>query len=128
MQPIERCSFTVDGCELRAEGNGRRMSGVALPFGVQAVDRRERFAPGAFDLAGVDVVLGGGGHPAVDHPLARTGGGLELMVDATALRFAAELPETRDADDALANVRAGHLSQCLGRISSPQSSQHCRSA
>ena len=108
MQPIERCSFTVDGCELRAEGNGRRMSGVALPFGVQAVDRRERFAAGAFDdLTGVDVVLGGGGHPAVDHPLARTGGGLELTVDTTALRFAAELPETRDADDALANVRAG---------------------
>ena len=107
MQPIERRTLDAEGCELRAEGGGRRMSGVALRFGVQAVDRRERFAPGAFDLSGADVVLGAAGHPATNRPLARTGGGLELEADATALRFSAELPETRDADDALANVRSG---------------------
>ena len=40
-------------------------------------------------------------------PWREPAGGLELDADATALRFSAELPETRDADDALANVRAG---------------------
>ena len=56
---IERRALT-DDCELRLEDGGRRLSGVALRFNVQAADRAERFAPGAFDLAGADVILGSG--------------------------------------------------------------------
>ena len=91
--------------EFRAEG--RSLVGVVvsyadvarLPFG------RERFAPGAFgDLGAADVILN------LQHdrsrPLARTqGGGLELADTADALTVRAELPETRDGNDALDLVR-----------------------
>ena len=68
-----------------------------LPFG------RERFESGAFSPLG-DVILN------VQHdrgrPLARTGGGLFLEDDATALTIRAELPRTTEADNVLALVKA----------------------
>ena len=90
---------------------GRRLSGIAVTYGDTATlpFGRERFEPGAFgDVGELDVVLN------VQHqrsrPLARTGGGgLELADSATELRIAAELPETREAEDTLTLIRSGVL-------------------
>ena len=106
MNELERRALTEDDCELRLEDDGRKLSGVALRFNVQAADRAERFAPGAFDLAGADVILGSG-HPASERAIARTGGGLELSADDHALRFRAVLPDTRRAREAVELVKAG---------------------
>ena len=103
MATIERRYF-----ELRAEAGGRTLSGVAVRYGDVATVLpwgRERIEAGAFgDVAGADVVLN------VQHdrgrPIARTGGGgLTLADGPDALAVRAELPPTREADDALANVR-----------------------
>ena len=97
--------------ELRAEG-GRVLSGTLITYGELAprpFGGQERIEPGAFgDLAEADVVLN------VQHeggrPIARTqGGGLELHDSVDALRLRATLPATREADDALVNVKSGIL-------------------
>jgi len=96
--------------ELR-QGPGRTLEGVAVRYGDTATLPwgRERFEPGAFgDVAGADVILN------VQHdrtrPIARTGGaGLALVDTSERLAMRAELPVTREADDALALVRAGVL-------------------
>ena len=81
-------------------GTAMRYGDVArLPFG------SERFEPGAFgEVRAADVILN------VQHdrgrPVARVGGGLSLDDDLERLAIHAELPETREADDALANVKA----------------------
>ena len=69
---------------------------------------RETFKPGAFgDVSGLDVLLN------VQHDrnraIARTPATLTLSDGPDALRVLATLPETREADDALTNVRAGVL-------------------
>ena len=96
--------------ELRAEG--RTLSGVAVTYGETARigSFSERFEPGAFgDVSGLDVILN------VQHqrarPIARTGGrdpggGLTLIDSPESLRMRADLPPTREADDALALVRS----------------------
>ena len=95
--------------ELRQEG--RRISGTAITYGSEAqiLGFRERFNAGAFgDVSSLDVILNRQHDRA--RPLARTGGGgLELRDSAERLSIAADLPETRDADDALALVEAGIL-------------------
>ncbi len=93
--------------EFRQTGD-RTLEGTALPYG--SVTRlpwgRERFLPGAFgDIARLDVILNL--HHRRDRPIARTGGGgLTLVDSATELRILAELPQSRESDDALALVRA----------------------
>ena len=95
--------------EIRAEG--RRLSGVALVYGDTARTPfgEEVFEAGAFgDVANLDVLLN------VQHqrsrPLARTGGGGLVLTDTPeALTVTADLPNTREADDALALVEAGIL-------------------
>ena len=93
--------------ELRADADGRRLSGVAIRYGDTATlpFGRERVEPGAFgDMAAADVILNASHDRTA--PLARTGGGgLELVDSAERLAFAATLPETRAADDVLALVR-----------------------
>ena len=97
--------------ELRAEPEGRRLSGVAVRYGDTArlPWGEERFEPGAFgDVAGADVILN------VQHertrPIARTGGaGLALVDTSERLAIRADIPPTKDGDDALALVRAGVL-------------------
>ena len=95
--------------ELRADPDGRRLSGVVMPYGEVSPSFRERFEPGAFPGADrADVVLN------VQHErgraLARTGGGGLVLTDGPdALRMAASLPQTREADDVLSLVRAGVL-------------------
>ena len=95
--------------ELRADPDGRRLSGRAMVYGEVSPSFRERFEPGAFgDVGAADVVLN------VQHErgraLARTGGGGLVLTDGPdALRMAASLPQTREADDVLSLVRAGVL-------------------
>ena len=96
--------------ELR-QGPGRTLEGVAIRYGDTATLPwgQERFEPGAFgDVAAADVIL----NVAHDRtrPIARTGGaGLALLDTPERLALRAELPVTREADDALALVRAGVL-------------------
>ena len=95
--------------ELRQEG--RRLSGTAITYGSEAqiLGFRERFESGAFgDVSALDILLNRQHDRA--RPLARTGGGgLKLRDSAERLRIEATLPETRDADDVLALVKAGVL-------------------
>ena len=98
-------------CEVRHQPAGRSLEGVAIRYGDVARFPwgRERITGGAFgDIASLDVVLN------VQHdrgrPIARTGGGGMTLADSPEeLRIDAMLPETREADDALALVRAGVL-------------------
>lgn len=99
-------------CELRVEPEARTLAGIAVRYGDEAElpwGVRERIEAGAFgDAGGADAILN------VQHdrsrPLARTnGGGLEFVDGGDALRIRARLPNTRDADDTLALVRAGVL-------------------
>ena len=95
-------------CELRADGAGRRVSGVAIRYGDVATvfGQQERFEAGAFgDLGAADIRLTL--HHDRNRPMAATsGGGLTLADSIEALRFEATLPECRDADDCLALVKA----------------------
>lgn len=97
--------------EIRAEPDSNALSGTAIRYGDVASLPwgRERFEAGAFaDLASMDVILN------MQHMrhrmLARTGGsGLEFSDSQEALSFRAEMPDTRDAQDALTLVRTGVL-------------------
>ena len=94
-------------CEFRAEG--RRLSGTAIRFGSEARMPwgRERFNAAAFAPLG-DVILNDMHNRQA--PLARTGGGgLTLHDDGESLRFEADLPATRAADDVLELVRTNVL-------------------
>lgn len=95
-------------CELR-EADGRTLAGVLVRYGDEAKvwGTTERIEPGAFgpDVASADIVLNA--HHDRSRPLARTqGGGLSLTDSVDELRLTAELPATREADDAIALVRA----------------------
>ena len=91
--------------EVRADGGG--LFGVVMPYGQMAAlpFGRERFEPRAFgDVAGLDITLN------VQHdrarPIARTGGGgLTLEDTAEALTLRAELLDTREGEDAMANIK-----------------------
>lgn len=95
--------------EVRAEG--RMLTGAALVYGDTArlPFGLERFQAGAFgNLDAADVLLN------VQHdrrrPLARTGGGGLVLTDSPErLEIRADLPPTREADDALELVRRGVL-------------------
>ena len=94
--------------ELRA-GDGRQLIGLALPYSVETVfaGQRERFEAGAAVTTGEAVL---NLHHRADRPLAREPATLRFEARADGLHMAATLPETREADDALALVRAGVLS------------------
>ena len=101
---IETRELPLEDCEVRAEG--RLLTGIVMPYGSVARATPagpERFAPGAFEGRCGDVILNVGHDRA--KPIARTGAGLVLQDTPTALRMTAELPEVRDADDALELVR-----------------------
>ena len=90
--------------ELRQTG-ARLIEGTAVRYGDIALNsfgQNERFSPRSLTFS--DVILN------VQHdrgrPLARTeGGGLELSDSATELSVRAELPQTREADDALELIK-----------------------
>ena len=95
--------------ELRADGDGRIVSGVAIAYSDEARigSVRERVLRGAFLPLPDDVRMD------VQHDrgaiVARTGAGLTLQDSDEALTFTADLPDTPRASQALADVRAGLL-------------------
>ena len=97
------------------EVDGRTLRGRAIRYGDEAIIqtgfgvKRERFAAGAFgDVSRLDTTLDL--QHAPERRIARTGGGgLVLTQDGDDILLAATLPETRDADDTIALVRAGVL-------------------
>ena len=92
------------------EVEGRCLSGVGIRYGEVArmPFGKERFLPGAFgDVSGLDVRLNVQHNR--DRVIARTPATLQLIDGPDALRVLATLPETREASDALTNVRAGVL-------------------
>lgn len=93
--------------ELRA-GDGRTLSGLAVPYAVETkfAGRRERFEAGAAVSTGEAVL---NLHHRIDRPLAREPGTLRFESRADGLHMTADLPETAEANDALALVRAGVL-------------------
>lgn len=94
--------------EVRAEGSG--LSGVAVTYGAVAragPTGRELFEPGAFAGRMADVTLNR--QHERGRILVRTGAGLTLTDSPEALRFAAELGETREERDTLDLVRRGVL-------------------
>ena len=87
---------------------GRRLAGVGIAYGDVAVlpFGRETFQAGAFGpLAEQDVILRFQHNR--ERAIARTPATMQLTDGPDALRMAAKLPNTRDADDALELVRAG---------------------
>lgn len=102
LHPIERRA-----AELRA-GDGRTLSGLALPYGTETTvaGQRERFEAGAARSTGEAVL---NLHHRQDKPLAREPSTLRFESRTDGLHMTATLPETREADDALALARAGVL-------------------
>ena len=94
--------------ELRAEADARRLTGTAIKYGDVAnigATLRERFEPMALSIHSRGVGLN------VQHDRGRTvarfpDGGLEITNTPEGVSIAATLPETREADDLLANIRA----------------------
>ena len=96
-------------CELRDTGDGDRLTGTAIRYGEIAVigpGLRERFVAGVFgDLRQADVTLNY--QHRRSRPLARTGGGgLRLIDSPESLSVVAEMPKTRESEDALTLVRS----------------------
>ena len=95
------------------ETDGRTLIGTVVRYGDVSTRNTyggaEQFESGAFGNVGaLDTILNYQHNR--QRPLARTnGGGLVLQDDSDALRVAATLPETRDADDALEMVDKGIL-------------------
>ena len=90
--------------EIRADGHA--IAGTAINYGERAEimpGRFERFEPGS--LSWDDVILNR--QHRRDLPLARTGAGLSIMVDANAVKFRAELPNTVEATDLRTLVASG---------------------
>lgn len=101
---IEQRYMAFDGV------SGRRLAGLAVPYGKPTAMPwgREAVAPGAFTVALGErrrIPL------TVQHErsrlLAMTPESLSIESRAEGLWIEADLPETREADDALANIRAG---------------------
>ena len=89
--------------ELRVEG--RRVSGVALPYSEVSRSHRERFEPGSVRFA--DAV-----HLDIQHDRERAvawspGGGLELAADEAGVQVSADLPPIPAADRILEEIRSG---------------------
>ena len=98
-------------CELREADKGL-LSGRAITYGEVAQigpGLREKFVAGAFgDLRQVDICLNFG--HVRSRPLARTGGGgLRLIDSPESLSVVADMPKTRESQDALTLVRSGVL-------------------
>lgn len=98
--------------EVRAEGDGRRLVGLAVPYGERAADRPEVVARGAF-REGLDrpsIVLRAAHDRGMVAPVARVGAGMQLRETDRGVELEADLPPgVTAADDLLSLIRAGVL-------------------
>ena len=90
---------------LEVRAAGRRLSGIALPFGEISPSHREKFLPGSIRFA--EVI-----HFDLDHDPERAiafapGGGLQLRQDERALHLVADVLPLPASDRALEQVRSG---------------------
>ena len=92
--------------ELRAKG--RRVIGPALRYGDVSPSHRERFEPGAIDVATGRTYWLDREHNQ-EIVLAHTGSGLELRAENDGLFIEAELAAIPAADRALEDVKSGML-------------------
>lgn len=99
-----------------APATARTLAGL-VPFGVRADlgDRTEELAPGCFEGCDFSELVA-----VVEHDdarlLARHGGTLAVEVTADGLRWSAELPDTREADEVREHVRRGDYRACSWRM------------
>ena len=96
--------------DIRYQGDGRTIEGVAVPYGKPAAMPwgPEIIEAGAFgDVAKRDLILNVMHERAV--LIARTGAGLVVTDGPSGLAFRAEVARTRAGDDALELVRTGIL-------------------
>ncbi|AGZ51097.1 HK97 family phage prohead protease [Mycobacterium kansasii] len=106
-------SILYRNAELRS-GTGRTVFGTVVPYGEEITVRdfdgeyRERFAPGAFQRSiaerGHKLKLLVSHDSRTRYPVGRA---VELREERFGLFAAFEIANTRDGDEALANVRAG---------------------
>ncbi len=93
----------ISRAEIRAEG--RRLTGVVMPYDTVSPSHSERFAPGSIRLG--EVVHLDIGHDPLKTAAWHPGGGLELRNDRAALTMTADIPPIPAGDAALEMVRAG---------------------
>ena len=107
-------AFECRAAELEVEevvGQPLRLSGLALPYMVQAVDRREQFRAGS--LTWKTVLLRSLHTQGISPPLAIHPGGVALDDREDGLFVRAELPDTTAARDAVALVKAGNPDRAI---------------
>ena len=96
--------------------DGRKLSGLVVPWGVSASDRPIQFAAGSISWAAGEVVLRLMHDHASEPPLARLGGTMTLTETAEGLMLAADLPNTTRADDALELIRTGVIDSLSAEV------------
>lgn len=96
--------------------DGRRISGLALPWGVPASDRPIQFAPQSLTWEPGGPVLRLMHDGAAEQPLARDGGTMTITDSPEGLVMSAELPATTRADDALELIRTGIITSLSAEV------------
>lgn len=99
------------------DNNNRTISGYALkfntpskPLGNSDAPFTEVIAPNALDKVDLSNVFMLNDHDYKDVLASTKAGTLKLNVDSTGLHFEATLPDTTTANDVLANIKAGNVS------------------
>lgn len=107
---------TRSAAALAASAAGRTLVGL-IPFGVRADlgDYTEEIAPGAFDGCDLGELVAVTEHDD-GRLLARYPGTLAVEIVGDGLRWTAELPDTREADEVRTLVRRGDLAACSWRM------------
>lgn len=111
---IERRTFSMDGIEIRADGDSKQIRGHAAVFDVLSENLggfREKIAPGAFDGVLNDDVRALFNHDE-NHILGRTASGtLSISVDDTGLGYVIDPPDTQTARDLMVSMERGDITQ-----------------
>lgn len=95
---------------------GRRITGLGLPWGTAASDRPIQFAPNSLTWDDDAVVLRLMHDAATEPPLARLGATMTIEATDDGLVVAATLPETTRANDALELIRAGVIDSLSAEV------------